>query len=148
MEHSAKGLPNRRPSIYLYIKIYIVHSARLKAQAISASSRLPYGQSGQEPRRGRLVLEETKGQVGFGAVNMRRRYRVCSHCHSSWIWEDRLLGRPSVACNQCAEKWQQGLLPDLKKRKGSAGQGGTLQVQARTGQKRPTRRPCSKHHQV
>ena len=49
------------PSIYIYIYWP-------KAQAISASSRLPDGQSGQEPRHGRFVLAEPKGQVGFGEV--------------------------------------------------------------------------------
>ena len=56
-----------------------------------------------------------EGQNAKGAEQMRRHYKVCSHCRKSWIWEDRLIGRPNLTCNQCGGKWQTDTLPDLKK---------------------------------
>ena len=46
---------------------------------------------------------------------MRRHYKVCGHCKASWIWEDRLVGRPNMTCNHCGERWQKEGLPDLKR---------------------------------
>lgn len=53
----------------------------------------------------------------IGAIDpMRRHYKVCEHCRSSWIWEDRLIHKPDMKCNQCGEPWQVALLPDLRRK--------------------------------
>lgn len=35
----------------------------------------------------------------------------------SWIWEDRLLGKPTMVCNDCGHPWQQNPLPDQVRHK-------------------------------
>ena len=47
---------------------------------------------------------------------MKRHYKICQQCRSSWIWEDRLIGKPHLKCNQCGTSWQQNLLPDLRRK--------------------------------
>ena len=41
---------------------------------------------------------------------------MCEHCRCSWIWEDRLINKPNMQCNQCGEPWQATLLPDLRRK--------------------------------
>lgn len=45
---------------------------------------------------------------------MRGQDLVCSHCHQSWIWRDRLIGKPHLSCLHCGERWQLDMVADLK----------------------------------
>lgn len=47
---------------------------------------------------------------------MRRNYLVCNGCRQAWVWEDRLLSKPSMTCNVCGRQWKQQQLPHLRNR--------------------------------
>lgn len=48
---------------------------------------------------------------------MRKIYLVCNGCRQSWIWEERLLHQPSMACNLCGKQWKKQPLPDLRRKR-------------------------------
>lgn len=54
-------------------------------------------------------------------VNTVRKTRAITRSpmkrRQSWIWEDRLLGKPTMVCNDCGHPWQQNPLPDQVRHK-------------------------------
>ena len=68
------------------------------------------------------VLEAEEGNHNHAYArpsrsSMRRNYLVCKGCGQSWLWEDRLVQKPHMACNVCGHQWKQHPLPDLRKRR-------------------------------
>ena len=98
-----------RPPPYIYIYTYVGVWLKLLGSRLDRLGTL----RGLREGKGHLRLHPTFVLLEI----MKRSYAVCQGCHQSWIWEDRLVHRPGLACNRCGRKWKAAMAPDLRRRR-------------------------------